>query len=52
MTILNLKSVTSAFCALAVTLVLSLAFADSSNYVPAQRSGHSGFVAAISALVR
>ena len=52
MTTLNLKSVASAFGALALTMVLSLAVADTSNYVPAKQSAHTGFVAAIVALVR
>ena len=49
---LNLKSVTSAFAALAVTMLLTLTVADASNYAPVHRDGHSGFLAAISALVR
>jgi hypothetical protein len=49
---LNLKSVASAFGALALTMFLSWAFADASNYAPVKRDTHSGFVAAISALVR
>ena len=52
MTTLNLKSVASAFAALALTMCLSLAVADTSNYVPVQHGAHSGFVAAIVALVR
>jgi hypothetical protein len=52
MTTLNLKSVTSAFCALAVTAFLSFSFADSFNQVYGTRSANSGFFAAVSALVR
>jgi hypothetical protein len=52
MTILNLKSLTSAFCALAVTAFLSFSLADSFNQVYGTRHASSGFVAAVSALVR
>jgi hypothetical protein len=52
MTTLNLKSVTSAVCALALTAVLSFCFTDSFNQVYGARGANSGFLAAVSALVR
>jgi hypothetical protein len=52
MTILNLKSVTSAVCALAVTAFLSWSFADSFNQVYGTRGADAGLFAAVSALVR
>jgi hypothetical protein len=47
---LNLKAVASAFGALALTLVLSWTFVDSTSLARVQRE--AGFVAAVSALVR
>ena len=47
---LNLKSLASAFAALAVTMVLSWSFTDSLNAKLAQRD--YGFVAALTASVR
>ena len=52
MTTLTLKSLTSALCALTLTAVLSLCFTDSFNQVYGARSTNSGFLAAITALVR
>ena len=50
---LNLKSVTSAFAALAVTFLLSWTFVDATSLarVPGGAASH-GVVAAVSALVR
>ena len=50
---LNLKSLASAFAALAVTFVLSWTFVDATNLVRVQpdSTGHT-FVATVSALVR
>jgi hypothetical protein len=50
---LNLKSVASAFAALALTVVLSWSFVDATSIARVQpgAAGH-GFVAAVSALVR
>jgi hypothetical protein len=50
MTTLNFKSLTSAFAALAVTMVLSIAFTSSLNSKLAQRD--YGFAAALTAAVR
>lgn len=47
---LNLKTVASAFAALAVTLVLSWTFVDSAKLARVQRD--QGFSGTISALVR
>jgi len=52
MTTLNLKSLTSAFCALALTALLSIGLTDSFNQVYGARSANSGFFAAVTALVR
>jgi hypothetical protein len=52
MTTLNFKSLTSAFCALALTALLSWSFVGSFNQVYGARSTNSGFLAAITALVR
>ena len=52
MTTLNLKSVTSAFCALVLTAMLSFAVTDSFNQVYGARSSNGGLFAAITALVR
>ena len=50
---LNLKSVTSAFAALAVTFLLSWTFVDATSLARVQRdSSGQTFVAAVSALVR
>jgi hypothetical protein len=49
---LNFKSVTSAFLALALTALLSVCVTDSFNQVYGARSSNSGFLAAITALVR
>jgi len=52
MTILNYKAVASAFAALALTMALSWTFVDATNLARVQRNANSGFVAAVSALVR
>ena len=52
MTTLNLKSVTSAFGALALTILLSVCFTDSFNQVYGARGANSGFLAVVTALVR
>jgi hypothetical protein len=50
---LNLKALVSAFAALALTVVLSWTFVDSTSIARVTRDGEShGVVAAISALVR
>ena len=49
---LNLKTVASAFAALALTLALSWTFVDSTSLARVQRDGNTSFVAAVSALVR
>lgn len=49
---LNLKSISSAFAALALTAVLSWAFVAGTNLELAKRDSSFGFVAAVSALVR
>jgi hypothetical protein len=51
---LNLKSLASAFAALALTVVVSWTFVDATSLARTQRdvNGSSTFVAAISALVR
>ena len=50
---LNLKSVASAFAALALTVVLSWTFVDSTQLVRVNNDAAShGVVAAVSALVR
>jgi hypothetical protein len=54
MNTLNLKSLASAFAALALTVVLSWTFVDATSLARTQRDAgaSSGFVAAVSALVR
>lgn len=52
MNALNLKSVTSAVCALAVTALLSVFVTDSFNQVYGARSSNGGLFATITALVR
>jgi hypothetical protein len=52
MTTLNLKSLTSACCALALTALLSWSFTISFNQVYGARNQNSGFLAAVIALVR
>ncbi len=49
---LNLKAITSAFAALAVTLVLSWSFVDATSVARVHREGTVAFMAAVSALVR
>ena len=49
---LNLKSVTSAFAAMALTVVLSWAFVAGTNIELAKSDRSFGFVVAASALVR
>jgi len=49
---LNLKSLASAFAALAVTFVLSWTFVDATAVARVHTPGGAAFVAAISALVR
>jgi hypothetical protein len=49
---LNLKAVTSAFAALAITFVLSWTFVDATAVARVHTPGGAAFVAAISALVR
>jgi hypothetical protein len=52
MTTLNLKSLTSAVCALALTALLSVSMTDSFDQVYGARGANSGFLAAVTALVR
>jgi hypothetical protein len=49
---LNLKSVASAFAALALTVVLSWTFVDATKLVRVAPDAGHGFVASVSALVR
>ena len=49
---LNLKAVASAFCALALVVVMSWTFVDSTRVVRVDRDHSHGFVAVVSALVR
>ena len=49
---LSLKSLASAFAALAVTFVLSWTFVDATAVARVHTPGGAAFVAAISALVR
>ncbi|HUQ11573.1 MAG TPA: hypothetical protein VM146_14765 [Steroidobacteraceae bacterium] len=50
---MNLKAVASGFAALALTIVLSWTFVDSTSVARIHRDGNSGaLVAAVSALVR
>jgi len=49
---LNLKAITSAVAALAVTLVLSWSFVDATSVARVHREGTVAFMAAVSALVR
>jgi hypothetical protein len=49
---LNLKSVTSAFAALAVTFVLSWTFVDATTLAHMHQEGSGAFLAVVSALVR
>ena len=49
---LNLKSVASAFAALALTVVLSWTFVGDTGLARAQHGASQSFVAAVSALVR
>jgi hypothetical protein len=52
MNTLNIKSVASAFAALALTFVLSWTFVDATKVARVNTAGSQAFVAAISALVR
>ncbi|MEO8062699.1 MAG: hypothetical protein ABI821_08110 [Pseudomonadota bacterium] len=52
MSTLNLKSVTSAVCALTLTAVLSFFVTHSFNQLYGARGANSGFFAAVTALVR
>jgi hypothetical protein len=49
---LNLKSVASAFAALALTVVMSWTFVDATKLARVQRDASTGIVAAVSTLVR
>jgi hypothetical protein len=49
---LNLKALTSAVAALAVTVFLSWTFVDATSVARVHRDGNTGFLAAVSALVR
>jgi hypothetical protein len=49
---MNLKAVASAFAALALTMVLSWTFVDSTSVARVHRDGTGALVAAVSALVR
>jgi hypothetical protein len=49
---LNLKTVASAFAAVALTMVLSWAFVTGTNIELSKRDSGVGFVMAVSALVR
>jgi hypothetical protein len=49
---LNLKALTSAVAALAVTVFLSWTFVDATSVARVHRDGSTGFLAAVSALVR
>ena len=51
MTAINIRTVTSGFAALALTVILSWAFVTGTNIELAKRDS-SGFVTAVSALVR
>lgn len=48
----NLKALTSAVAALAVTVFLSWTFVDATSVARVHRDGGAGFVASVSALVR
>jgi hypothetical protein len=52
MNTLNLKALTSAFAALAVTFLLSWTFVDATSVARVHTTGGAAFVAAVSALVR
>ena len=52
MSTINLKSITSGFAAVALTLILSWAFVTGTNLELAKRDSSFGFVTAVSALVR
>ncbi len=49
---LNLKSVASAFAALALTIVLGWTFVDATSVARVHRDGGLSFMASVSALVR
>ena len=49
---INLKAVTSAFAALALTVVLSWTFVASTSVVHLPRDGGASFLSAVSILVR
>jgi|SoiMethySBSTD1v2_1073268.scaffolds.fasta_scaffold2065394_2 hypothetical protein len=48
----NLKLTASAIAALVVTMLMSWTFVDATSLSRVQRHGDSGFLAAVSALVR
>mgnify|MGYP003577233310 CR=1 FL=1 len=52
MNTINLKSITSGFPAVALTMILSWAFVTGTNLELAKRDSSFGFVTAVSALVR
>lgn len=52
MTAINIRTVTSGFAALALTVILSWAFVAGTNLELAKRDSSFGFVVAASALVR
>jgi hypothetical protein len=52
MSTINLKSITSGFAAVALTMILSWAFVTGTNLELAKRDSSFGFVTAVSALVR
>ena len=52
MSTINLKSITSGFAAVALTMILSWAFVTGTNLELANRDSSFGFVTAVSALVR
>jgi len=52
MNTINLKSITSGFAAVALTMILSWAFVTGTNLELAKRDSSFGFVTAVSALVR
>jgi len=48
----KLKLTASAIAALFVTMLMSWTFVDATSLARVQRDGHSGFLTAVSALVR
>ena len=52
MSTINLKSITSGFAAVALTMILSWAFVTGTNLELAKRDSSFGFATAVSALVR